>query len=235
MTSRTWRRVVAALSLVLALVTVGCKVVTSPQASGALHVAVEIDRYLEGNTHVSVRFSDQANNTVEFVSGETVACDGQFLRYALGYYVGDVPRQPATGSYAITYTPAGGSATPATSGPITFKVAVVADDVSIIQPASGATVLIPSSSPLTITYQPSTLSDTSVYATATDSRLHITAVLPQPDGGTLSMPAENFSEFQAGPGAITLARQTSSTIGGTAFAVIEVTFKNLTVESIQWQ
>jgi hypothetical protein len=205
-------------TLLLAVVTAvtlgmaGCKLVTTSQATVNMHVSVEIQRYLVGNTHISIRFSDSSNNTIEFVSGETVACDGQFLRYAVGFYVGDVPKQPGGGKHTITYTPAAAAATPASSAPVSFSVQVIPSAVTFVQPANGATVAIPSSAPLSITYQPSTLRNTSVYATATDSRFHVTLVLPQPDNGTLTMPADNFADFQAGPGTIALVRLTTESI-----------------------
>lgn len=230
-------RVLAGVVILVALVATGCKLVTTPQATVSMHVGVEIQRYLEGNSHISIRFSDSANNTIEFVSGETVACNGQFLRYESGFYIGDVPRQASGGSYSITYTPASATATgtPTNSAPATFKVGVVDGEIAFSQPTNGAAVAIPSTSPLTITYRGSSIRDTTVYATATDSRYHVTAVLPQADSGTLTMPADNFADFQGGPGTLTLARLTKESVGGTSFSGVDVQFKNLTVERIQWQ
>jgi hypothetical protein len=74
-----------------------------------------------------------------------------------------------------------------------------------------------------------------MYAAATDSHYHMTAVLPQADDGTPTMPAENCLGFQAGPAVLTGVRLTPEAVGGTKFAQVDVQFKNLTVEPIQWQ
>jgi hypothetical protein len=240
MTHRLRARATLLLAALALLALAGCKLVTTPQATINVHVSVEIQRFLQGQTHISLRFSDPANNTIEFVSGETVACDGQFLRYALGFYVGDVPRQSDGGVHTFTYTPAASAAstsgaTPLSTAPVTFSVKIVPAPVTFTQPVNGATVPIPTSAALTITYQPSIQDNTSMYAIASDSRYHISAVLPQPDSGTLTIPADQFADFQAGPGTLTLARQTAEAVGGTQFNGVDVQFKNVTVESIVWQ
>src|SRR5262245_40381291 len=98
---RSGRRIMGVL-LLIALGVVssaisGCALVTAPQASSAMNVSIEIQHFKVGKTHVSIGFSDAKLNPIEFVSGETVACDGQFLRYEAAHYIGDVPKQPDTG------------------------------------------------------------------------------------------------------------------------------------------
>lgn len=243
-----WRLELAALSCALALVALlasGCKVVTARQAPGAMKISIEIQAFAQGQTHVSLRFATLANDTVEFVSGETVACDGVFLRYALGFYIGDVPKQPAGGSYTITYTPAqgsaagtsgsGASASVAASGPITLTVPVVDAPVTVTQPASGATLAIPTSTPLVVQYTPTKLASTSIFVLANDSRLHLAAALPQADSGSFSIGADQFSGFQAGPGLVSVSRITDEAVSAGAFGGVTTQFKNVTQVPVVWQ
>jgi hypothetical protein len=214
----------------------GCALVTAPQAASAMNVSIELQYFKEGKTHVSIGFSDAKLNPIEFVSGETVACNDQFLRYEAAHYIGDVPKQPDTGAYTITYTPAR-NATPAAGGdnPISVTVKVVPAPVTVTAPASGATVPIPTSAPLLILYQPSTVANTKINALVADGRGHFTFTLPQVETGTISIPFDNFTQFQGGPGTLTVARETTNKPGGTPFRSVDVHFKNITQVAIVWQ
>lgn len=218
----------------------GCAVVTAPQAPGAMNVNIEIQYFQQGNSHITVGFSDAKLNPVEFVSGETVACNNQFLRYSLGSYIGDVPKQPAGGEYTITYTPASGAPSAAGHGtlsaaPISIQIKVIDAPVVVTAPQSGATVPIPSSAPLLITYQPATVGNTRISALAADGRGHWTVTLPDVESGTISMPADNFTTFQGGPGVLTVARDTTNSPGGTPFRSVTTHFKNIAQVPVVWQ
>ncbi len=213
-----------------------CAVVTAPQAPGAMNVSIELQYFQQGNTHVSIGFTDAKLNPVEFVSGETVACDNQFLRYDAAHYVGDVPKQPATGAYTVTYTPAAG-ATSAAGGvsPISIVAPVISAPVVVTAPQSGATVPIPSTAPLVISYQPSTVDNTKINALIADGRGHFTFTLPEVETGAISASADNFTQFQGGLGTITVSRETINNPGGTPFRSVDVHFKNITQVAIVWQ
>jgi hypothetical protein len=219
----------------------GCAVVTAPQAPSSMNISIEIQYFQQGNSHVSVGFSTAKLDPIEFVSGETVACNGQFLRYDAGHYIGDVAKQPYTGAYTITYTPANTatSATPAatgaTNGPISLTVKVVAALVIVTAPQPNAIVPIPKSAPLLIRYQPTTLDSTHINALANDGRAHLTFTLPETESGTIAMPEDNFTEFQGGPGMLTITRETVNKMGGTPFLSAETHFKNITQVPITWQ
>lgn len=88
------------------LLLAGCKTNTSQLAPGAIQVGIDIKDYQMGTTEVAIHFADQQNNTIEFVHGETVTCNGVFLADDSGYfasifgygaYKGQVPLQPANG------------------------------------------------------------------------------------------------------------------------------------------
>lgn len=231
-----------ALAAVVCMGLASCTVITKPQAPGAMNVNDEIQYFKDGQTHISVGFTDAKLNPIEFVSGETVACNGVFLRYSVGHYIGDVPKQPDTGTYTLTYTPAqsaqSSSATPTTepvAGPISIAVKVVPAPVVVTQPTSGAPVAIPSSAPLTIQYQPATLANTSVSAFAADGRGHWTFTLPQAESGAIAMPADNFANFAGGPGTLTITRETVSYPSDTGFRAVEAHFKNITQVPVTWQ
>lgn len=233
--------------LALGLVCTGlasCTVITSPQTPGAMNVNFEIQDFKDGQTHISVGFTDAKLNPIEFVSGETVACNGKFLRYSVGHYIGDVPKQADSGTYTLTYTPAQASqgATPtitsgsgSSSGPISIAVKVISAPVVVTQPTSGATVPIPTSAPLSIQYQPVTLANTNVSALATDGRGHLTFTLPQAESGAIAMPADNFANFAGGPGTLTITRETVAYPTDTGFRAVETHFKNITQVPILWQ
>lgn len=214
-----------------------CGTVTAAQASGALQVTITIKDYQQGTTPIGVHFATANGSTVEFVSGETVACNQVFLQYqsnpveqliAFGSYVGEVPHQSAGGTYTITYTPAGGSA-------ITVPVKVITAPVSVQQPANHATVAIPKDAPLTIQYTPTQMANTTIVAVPIDSRGNWTATLPQNETGTLSVPASQFTKFQPGPGTLALARITTSSPAGTPFQQLKVEYQNITQLQIDWQ
>jgi hypothetical protein len=230
--------VVLALVALAAMWLAACKVVTQPQAPGAMDVSIEIQRFVQGQTHVVVHFSTPNLDTVEFVSGETVACDGIYLRYALGSYVGDVPRQGDGGTYSIVYTPAAGSApatpdaTPASRGPVNVAVEVVQAAVDITQPAPGTS--IPLDVPLTITYQPSDLANTTMSVVVADARGHFDFTWPGDESGTLGVPVDTLSGLQAGPGTLTVVRETSLYPSGTPYHSVVVHFKNITQIPVTW-
>ncbi|HEU5441672.1 MAG TPA: hypothetical protein VFU88_20485 [Ktedonobacterales bacterium] len=238
-----YSRLAVALALVALMLAMlaACKVVTQPQAPGAMDVSIEVQRFVTGQTHVVVHFGTPSHDTVEFVSGETVACNGVFLRYALGSYIGDVPREGDDGTYTVTYTPAANSpaatgtpaAAPASAGPITISVKVVPAAVKVSQPASGASV--PLNQPLNITYQPSQLPNTTINAVVADARAHFDFTWPGGETGTLGIPADKLSGLQAGPGTLTVVRETMVYPSGTPFHSADVHFKNITQIPVMWQ
>ncbi|WIG58721.1 MAG: hypothetical protein OJF49_001467 [Ktedonobacterales bacterium] len=236
--SRQWVRGSVVMLMGMALIAIsGCKTVTAPQTPGAMNVYIRLDDYGQGTTPVVVRFSTASFDTVEFVSGETVACDGTFLAYDsgpiqrlvnYGAYTSEVARQPANGAYTIAYTPAHAAA-------ITIPVKVVNAPVKAIQPVNGATVAIPTTDPLKIQYQPSGLDNTTILAIAQDSRNHITFTLPLGETGTLSVQASQFSGFQPGPGTLSLVRVTTIRPGGTPFRSVQIDYENIAKLQIVWQ
>ena len=241
-----WRRfaqiggALAPVALSLALLSLAaCKVVTQPQAPGAMDVSIEIQRFVQGQTHVVVHFGTPAGDVVEFVSGETVACNGVYLRYALGSYSGDVPREGDDGTYAITYTPAAGAtaattaAAPSSAGPITIAVQVVPAAVNVLQPVPGANV--PLDVPLNLTYRPSQLANTTINAVVADARARFDFTWPGGETGVLGIPADKLSGLQAGPGTITVVRETMLYPSGIAFHNVAVHFKNITQIPVMWQ
>ncbi len=226
------------VSLGLYIAISGCGMtVTAPQTPGNMNVAIQIQDYHVGTSPIAVHFATLANDTIEFVSGETVDCDGNFLKYesnplqqllAYGSYVGEVQRQSDNGTYTITYTPAKSSA-------ISIAVPVVAAAVQISQPTDGSTVAIPQNAPLVITYTPTKLANTTILAIAVDERNTVTATLPTSETGTLSIPASQFNKFQPGPGSLSLVRITTSYPGGSPFHQVKVDYQNVTRLQITWQ
>src|SRR5579862_860829 len=209
-----------AIFLATSLAQAACTTVTTPQSPGAMNLDLKIKYYQQGETPVEAHFSTTDGNTIEFVSGETVACDNVFLAYDsnpveqlfdYGSYLGDVPMQPATGVYTFTYTPAKGK-----GAPITLSVPVVNDPVNVTSPANGAAVNLPSNGGnVTIHYTPGTVANSSVLAILTDSRGKVTLTLPQPDNGVLQVPASSLNGFQPGPGTIYVVRVTTNSPAGT--------------------
>ena len=166
--TRACPAVFLSLSL-LTLAATGCATITTPQANANLNVEIRIKDFQQGTSRIIVRFADTRNNTVQFVSGETIACNDQFLRYDSGYverllglgaYVGDVPRVPAGGAYKFAYTPARASATAPPPDPVAVSVNVVNAPVHVTSPASGSAVPIPKSAPLTIRHRSRSVSPT---------------------------------------------------------------------------
>src|SRR5690348_5410910 len=205
-----------ALSL-LAIAATGCATITTPQANANMNVEIRVKDFQQGTSQIIVRFADTNNNTVQFVSGETIACNDQFLRYDSGYverllglgaYVGDVPRVPAGGAYKFAYTPARASATAPTPDPVIITVNIVNAPVHVTSPASGSAVPIPKSAPLTIRFNPVSLANTSILAVAVDSRAQVTFTLPQAETGTITIQPNQFSNFNPGPGQLSLVRVT---------------------------
>ncbi len=229
----------AALALVAALVA-GCGgTVTTPQSPGALNLDIKVKYYQQGASPVEAHFTTNGS-TVEFVSGETVACDGTFLAYDsnpvehlfdYGSYTGDVAMQPASGTYTFTYTPAQGK-----GSPISIPVPVVNAPVDVTSPAPGAAVALPTNGqPVTIQYTPTQLANTTILAILSDSRGTFTFTLPQSETGTISVPANQLSKFQPGPGTIDVVRITTTQVNGTPFHQVTTEFDNITVRQMTWQ
>jgi hypothetical protein len=221
-----------ALAGLLVATLAGCKVVTQPQESGAMNVSIEVQRFVQGQTHVVVRFATTSGDTVEFVTGETVTANGTYLRYDLGSYIGDVPRESDGGSYTFIYTPSAHASVTST-GPVTIAVAVVPAAVSVSQPAPGASV--PLNAPLNVVYQPSQLADTAINAIVADGRAHFDFTWPGGETGTLGIPSDKLSGLQAGPGTLTVVRDTRLYPSGTPFHSVSVEFKNITQIPLTWE
>jgi hypothetical protein len=227
--------VLCAISLLLA----ACNTITTQLTPGSMKVSIDIKDYHQGSTQVFIRFADKNNNTVEFVHGETVKCNGVFLAYdsgfvahALGYgaYMGNVPLQPASGQYAFTFTPAGGGMAQ------TMTVHVVNAPIVITQPASGATVAIPTTSAtFTVTYPPSGLPNTGIFGLVNDSRAHSASALTLNEPGSLNFKGSDLQQFQPGAGAVSLSRGTNQTLAGTAFIAVSVDYENISTIPITWQ
>ncbi|MBA3827213.1 MAG: hypothetical protein H0X24_25380 [Ktedonobacterales bacterium] len=236
------RLAVLALSLTATLALGGCRTVTSIVPASAMKVSIDIKDFHQGKTQVGIHFADGEGNTIEFVHGETITCDGVFLAYdsnlfasAVGYgaYTGEVPLQPAGGKYTLTFKPQGSGSAAGT--PVTVAVAVVDAPVTISQPASGATVAIPTSSPLAVRYNVSGLPSTGIFGIVFDSRAHSASALTFNEPGSLSFKAEDFLKFAPGPGTVSISRGTGSTQGGSAYAELKVNYENITTEPITWQ
>lgn len=238
------RRRFGALALSLALLAppalASCTTVTTQQSPGAMDLSIKIKYYQQGATPVEAHFSTTDGNTVEFVSGETVACNGQFLAYEsnpveqlfdYGSYVGEAPIQPAGGAYTFTYTPAQGK-----GSPISIPVQVVNAPVDVTSPANGATVSLPTGSDsMTIQYVPSSLANTQILAILVDSRGKATFTLPEPEHGTINVSASQLAGFQPGPGTIYVVRVTTNMPGGTPFHQVRVEYDNITIRQVMWQ
>ncbi|HEX6541814.1 MAG TPA: hypothetical protein VF040_08680 [Ktedonobacterales bacterium] len=226
----------------------GCTTVTEALSPSELRVSIDIKDYHQGTTRVAIHFSDHALNTVEFVHGETVTCNGVFLKYDSGYYarmlgygayIGDVPRQSSGGAYTFGYTPAaaGGGATSRSgdSGAIRVAVAVVNAPVALTNPINGAIVSIPRSGPFVVQYAPSGVSNSIIVGSASDSRAHIALSLALRDAGSTRFNAADFKNFAPGAGLLSLSRITSSKPGNTPFAAVDASYENITTISVTWQ
>jgi hypothetical protein len=232
-----------ALSL-LAIAAVGCATITTPQANANMNVEIRIKDFQQGTTEVVVRFADTRNNTVQFVSGETIACNDQFLRYDSGYverllglgaYVGEAPRVPVGGAYKFAYTPARASATAPVPDPVVVSVNVVNAPVHVTSPATGSAVPIPKTAPLTIHHDPVSLANTTILAVAVDSRAQATFTLPQRETGTITMQPDQFSKFNPGPGTLSLVRVTAVSHGNAPFNKLTINYENISQFPVTWQ
>jgi hypothetical protein len=235
--------IVIALGL-LTLAATGCATVTTPQANASLNVEIRVKDFQQGTTEVITRFADTRNNTVQFVSGETIACNDQFLRYDSGYlerlvglgaYIGAVPHVPAGGAYRFVYTPARASATARAPDPVTISVNVVNAPVHVTSPASGGAVPIPKNAPLTIHFDPISLANTTILAVAEDSRFQVTFTLPQRETGTIAMQPDQFNNFNPGPGKLSLVRVTNVSQGNTPFNKLTINYENISQFPVTWQ
>jgi hypothetical protein len=232
-----------ALSL-LAIAATGCATITTPQANANMNVEIRVKDFQQGTSQIIVRFADTHNNTVQFVSGETIACNDQFLRYDSGYverllglgaYVGDVARIPAGGAYKFAYTPARASATAPIPDPVVVSVNVVNAPVHVTSPTSGSAVPIPKSAPLTIHYDPSSLANTTILAVAVDSRAQVTFTLPQRESGAITMQPDQFNNFNPGPGVLSLVRVTEIKQGNGPFNKLTINYENISQFPVTWQ
>lgn len=232
------------LAALMGLALSGCTTVTDVLAPSALRVSVDVKDYHQGTTQVAIHFADHALNTVEFIHGETVTCNGVFLKYDSGYYArmlgygaytGNVPLQPADGAYKFVYTPAPASAGGDGGGPITITVAVVHAPFTVTDPANGAAVPIPQSGSFVARYSPSGLAHSIVVGSASDSRAHTALSLALTDAGSTRFNATDFKDFAPGAGILSLSRITSSKPGGTPFAAADANYENITSISVTWQ
>jgi len=232
------------LAVLMGLALSGCTTVTDVLAPSALRVSIDIKDYHQGTTHVAIHFADHALNTVEFVHGETVTCNGVFLKYdssyyarMLGYgaYIGDVPLQPAGGAYIFVYTPTSAAAGGGGGSPIKIAVAVVHAPLTVTDPANGAAVAIPQSGSFVAHYSPSGLAHSIVVGSASDSRAHTALSLALLDSGSTRFNATDFKDFAPGAGILSLSRITSSKPGGTPFAAVDANYENISSISVTWQ
>lgn len=228
---------VVAFTFTLAALASGCgQTVTDALAASAMRVSIDIKDYHQGTTQVAVHFGNGKGDTVEFVHGETITCNGVYLKYDSGFfahlfgygaYTGETTLQPSGGAYTFVFTPKSGS-------PSTITIPIVAAPITSMQPGSGASVPVPSSAPLVVQYGPSGVSNSVIGGAATDSRGHLALMFDLTDNGSASFDLSGFKDFQPGPGTLTLSRVTSSKPGGTGFASLDVGYENLTTEQIVW-
>ena len=217
----------------------GCgQTITATLTPAQMQVSIDVKDYHQGTAPVAIRFADLQDNTIEFVHGETVTCDGTYLKYdsafiarwiGYGSYIGGVQRRAANGSYLFAYTPPQGS-------PMNIAVSVVDAPVTITNIASGGTVNIPSSgTSFIVTYRVSGMGNTTLYATATDSRSHTALALALNDPGSISFKGSDFSQFAPGPGLITVSRVTTSSITGTPFSKVTASYENIVTLPVVWE
>jgi hypothetical protein len=230
------------LGVALIAVTVllpGCgQTITTTLTPAEMQVTIDVKDYHQGTAPVAIRFADLQDHTIEFVHGETATCDGTYLKYDSGFiarwigygsYIGDVQRHAPGESYLFVYTASGGPS-------VNIAVPVVDAPVTITSIASGGTVTIPTSgSSLIVTYQVSGLANTTVYATATDSRSHTALALAFNDPGAISFSGSGFSQFAPGPGLITVSRVTTDPITGSAFSKVTASYENIVTLPVVWQ
>jgi len=237
-------RPAAFILLSLMIVVAGCATITTPQANANLNVEIRIKDFQQGASQIITRFADTRNNTVQFVSGETIACNDQFLRYDSGYverllglgaYVGEVSRVPKGGAYRFAYTPARANATAPAPDPVVIAVNVVSASVHVTSPTSGSIVPIPKSVPLTISFDPARIPNTTILAVAVDSRLQVTFTPPQAETGTITMQPSQFTQFQPGPGTLSLARVTNVAHASAPFNKVTINYENISQFPVTWQ
>jgi hypothetical protein len=225
--------------IALTILLPGCgQTITTSLTPAQMQVSIDVKDYHQGTAPVAIRFADLQNNTVEFVHGETAACDGTYLKYDSGFiaswigygsYVGEVQRQAPGESYVFAFTASGGPSE-------NIAVPVVNAPVTINNITSGGTVSIPTSgSSLIVTYQESGLANTTIYGTATDSRLHTALALAFNDPGAISFAGSGFTQFAPGPGLLTLSRVTTESITGTAFSKVTASYENIVTLPVIWQ
>jgi hypothetical protein len=234
--TKNLRRVTILALGLLTVAVAGCATITTPQANADLNVEIRVKDFQQGTSQIITRFADTNNNTVQFVSGETIACNDQFLRYDSGYverlvglgaYVGDVPRVPAGGAYKFAYTPSRASATAPAPDSVIVTVNVVNAPVHVTSPTSGSAVPIPKSAPLTIRFNPVSLANTSILAVAVDSRAQVTFTLPQSETGTITMQPDQFTNFNPGLGVLSLVRITEIKQGAGPFNKVTINYENI--------
>src|SRR5215469_14173519 len=167
----------------------GCgQTITATLTPVQMQVSIDVKDYHQGTTPVAIRFADLQNDTIEFVHGETVVCDGTYLKYDSGFiahwvgygsYIGEVQRHAPNESYLFTYTSPQGSA-------VKVAVPVVAAPVTITNIGSGGIVNIPASgTSFIVNYRVSGIPNTILYGTATDSRAHTALALALTDSGAV--------------------------------------------------
>ncbi|PWT78011.1 MAG: hypothetical protein C5B60_01825 [Chloroflexi bacterium] len=212
--------------------------ITDSLTPAQMQVSIDVKDYHQGTAPIAIRFADLQDNTIEFVHGETVTCDGTYLKYdsafiarwiGYGSYVGDVQRHAPGESYGFKYTAAQGASE-------TIAVPVVDAPITITNIASDGTVGIPTAgSSFIITYGVSGLANTILYATATDSRSHTALALAFNDSGSISFKGADFSQFAPGPGLITVSRVTTTSISGTPFSKVTASYENIVTLPVMWQ
>jgi hypothetical protein len=228
-----------ALIAFLAVLSTGCgQTITTMLTPAQMQVTIDVKDYHQGTAPVAIRFADQQENTIEFVHGETVTCDGTYLKYdsafiarwiGYGSYVGDVQRHAPGESYGFVYTAPAGSSD-------SIAVPVVDAPVTITSIASSGTVAIPTSgTSFIVTYRVSGLANTTVYATATDSRSHTALAIAFNDPGSISFKGADFSQFASGPGLITISRVTTTSITDNAFSKVTASYENMVTLPVMWQ
>src|SRR5215467_13046858 len=234
-----WSILLGAALISLAAMSAGCgQTITTTLAPAQMQMSIDVKDYHQGTAPVAIRFADSQNNTVEFVHGETVTCDGTYLKYDSGFiahwigygsYVGEVQRRARQESYRFVFTPPQGS-------PVSIAVPVVDAPVTITNIASGGTVSLPGAGiPLIVNYKVSGMTNTVLYATASDSRAHTALAVALTDSGAISFKGSDLSQFAPGPGLISVSRVTTTSISGTPFSKVTASFENIVTLPVVWQ
>jgi hypothetical protein len=238
-TRRGWSIRLGAALIALAAMSTGCgQTITAMLAPAQMQVSIDVKDYRQGTAPVAIRFADSQNNTVEFVHGETVTCDGTYLKYDSGFiahwigygsYVGEVQRHAPQESYRFVFTPPQGS-------PVSIAVPVVDAPVTITNIASGGTVSLPAAgTSLIVNYRVSGTANTVLYAMASDSRAHTALAVALTDSGAISFKGSDFSQFAPGPGLISVSRVTTTSISGTPFSKVTASFENIITLPVIWR